>query len=212
MAAEPGIYLVDKPDMTQAVVLIGHLGLNRHDPDNVELEILNFIYGSGGFNSRLMREVRSNRGLAYATYGYMGLGRDKGTFSNFVQTKSQSAAEAIKVIREIMEDITKNPVKTEELETAKKSTQNSFVHRFDSALSVMLEAISLKLFGYPEDYLEKYIPRIKKVDAAKVLQMAKRSMNPRRLVILVVGKKVELLEQLKALGLGDIHELPLPKE
>jgi zinc protease len=212
MKAKPGIYLIDKPDMTQAVICLGHLGVNRLDPDNVELAVMNFILGSGSFNSRIMREVRSNRGLAYAAFGYLGTGRDKGLFFNFCQTKNQSAGEAIQVIKDIIRDLTLNPVTPVELETAVKHEQNAFIHRFDSAQAVINRTISVELQGYPEDYLETYIPRVKKVDIPKVLQMAQRTMNPDLLVILVVGKKAELLNQLKALNLGEVTEIPLPKE
>jgi zinc protease len=212
LAAKPGVYLIDKPDMTQAVIVMGHLGLNNLDPDNVEVGIFNFILGTGSFNSRLMREVRSNRGLAYMTFGMIGMGRDKGIFNNVCMTKSQSVGEAIKLMKDITEDMTKNPVTAEELEVAKKYEVNAFVHKFDSAQAVVSQAIYLKLDGYPDNYLDTYLPRIKKVDAAKVLAIGKRAVNPDGMVILVVGKKAELIDQLKALGLGEIIELPLPKE
>ncbi|MFW6160647.1 MAG: M16 family metallopeptidase [Acidobacteriota bacterium] len=212
LASKPGVYLINKPDMTQAVILMGHLGLNNLDPDNVEVNVFNFILGTGSFNSRLMREVRSNRGLAYATFGLIGLGRDKGTFYNFCMTKSQSVGEAVNLIKKIITDMTINPVTAEELEIAKKYEQNAFVHKFDSPQAVVYQAVFLKLQGYPDDYLETYIPRIKKVDAAKVLEIGQRAVNPDDLVILVVGRKEAVIDQLKALELGEITELPLPKE
>jgi predicted Zn-dependent peptidase len=212
LAAKPGVYLIDKPDMTQAIILMGHLGLNNLDPDNVEVGIFNFILGTGSFNSRLMREVRSNRGLAYSTGGMIGLGRDKGMFYNFCMTKSQSAGEAIKLMRDISADMTKNPVTAEELDVAKKYEVNAFVHKFDSAQAVVSQAVYLKLDGYPDSYLETYLPRIRKVDAARVLAIGKRAVQPGNLVILVVGKKAEVIDQLKALGMGEVIELPLPKE
>lgn len=212
LAAKPGLYLIDKPDMTQAIIAMGHLGLNNLDPDNVEVNVFNFILGTGSFNSRLMREVRSNRGLAYATFGSIGLGRDKGMFLNFCMTKSQSVGEAIQVMRDIISDMTKNPVSAEELEVAKRYEINAFVHRFDSAMAVVNQTLFLKLEGYPDDYLETYLSRIKKVDEARVLEIGKRAVQPRDMVILVVGKKAELIDQLNGLGTGDVTELPLPKE
>jgi zinc protease len=212
LTAKPGVYLIDKPDMTQAVIAMGHLGLNNLDPDNVEVNIFNFILGTGSFNSRLMREVRSNRGLAYMAFGSIGLGRDKGMFLNLCMTKSQSVGEAIQVMRDIISDMTKNPVSAEELEVAKKYEVNAFVHRFDSAMAVVNQTLFLKLEGYPDNYLETYLPRIKKVDAARVLAIGKRAIQPGDMVILIVGKKAELLDQLKGLGLGEVTELPLPKE
>jgi zinc protease len=212
LATAPGLYLIDKPDMTQAVVWMGHLGINRLDPDNVEMGVMNFILGTGAFNSRIMREVRSNRGLAYIAAGAVESGRDKGTFFNVTMTKSQSVGEAVGLIRDIIAGMTKAAVTEPELTTAKKYQQNAFVHRFDSSMSVVQETIFNKLQGLPDNYLETYIPRIRKVDAAKVLALSQRTMHPDQLVILVVGKKSEILDQLKALKMGEVKELPLPKE
>lgn len=212
LASRPGVYLIDKPDLTQAIICMGHLGINRLDPDNVEIAIMNFIFGSGGFNSRMMREVRSNRGLAYSTFGSVNPGRDRGDFFNFCQTKSASVVEAITVMAGIIADMTVNPVTAQELETAKKYEQNAFVHRFDGPMAVLRQFIYQKLQDYPVDYLDTYLARIKKVDAAKVLEMAKRTMNPKEMIVLVVGKKAEVLDLLKGLNMGPVTELPLPKE
>lgn len=210
LAAKPGIYLIDKPDMNQAVVMMGHLGINRLDADIAESSVLNAIYGSGAFSSRLWREVRSNRGLAYSAQGMVGSGRDLGVFYTFCMTKSQSAGEAIGVIGDVIKDMAQNPVKPEELTTAKKSEINSFVFRFENPQTLLFRTILQFLYGYPLDYNETYLEKIRKVDTAKVLQMGKRFLHPEQLVILVVGKKADLLDQLKKLG--EVTELPLPPE
>jgi zinc protease len=212
LATAPGIYLINKEDMTQAVVCMGHLGINRLDPDNVEINVLNFIYGSGSFNSRIMREVRSNRGLAYAAFGSVRPCRDKGAFFNFSMTKNESVGEVITIIQGIMNDITKQLVTPEELELAKKSEKNSFVHLFDSPDSVLLQKLINKLQGYPDDYLETYIQRIEKVNVDKVLEMASRTIHPDQLITLVVRKKEAIMDQLKSLTTGEVIELELPKE
>jgi zinc protease len=210
--SEPGIYFINKEDMTQAVICAGHLGLNRLDQDNVEISILNFIYGTGGFNSQLLREIRSNRGLAYSAFGYVGLGRDRGIFISYTQTKNESAGEAIKLILQIMENLIKNRVSVQELNTAIKSEQNSFIHRFNSTQSILLQSILLTLEGYPKDYLDTYISRIKKVDVNKVQELAKKTMDPKNIIILVIGKKEEIFKQLESLNIGNVKEIELPKE
>lgn len=212
LAARPGIYLVDKPAMTQAVLLIGHLGTGRLDPDNAELSVLNFILGGGGFNSRIMREVRSHRGLAYSAYGTVGAGRDRGAFTCFTQTKTQTAGEATRVIADIVRAMTEGEVTPGELATAKSYEANSFVFRFESPAALLYQTMTMRLQGFPDDYFDKYLGRIAAVDAAKVKAMARRVLNPDGLVVLVVGPKAQLLEPLKTLGLGGVTELPLPKE
>jgi len=212
MAAKPGIYFINKEDMTQAVVCVGHLGINRLDPDKVEIRVLNFIYGSGSFNSRIMREIRSNRGLAYAAFGNVGSGRDKGIFFTFCMTKNESVGEAISIIEDTMKGITQEPATPEEVKLAKDSVKNSMVHWFDSPDSVLLRKIINKLQGYPDDYLETYSDRIEAVTPQKVLEMAKRTIHPEQAIVLIVGKKAALTDQLNALNLGEIKEIQLENE
>ena len=64
----PGVYLVERA-LPQSTIMLGHLGVNRFDPDKFPLFLLNYILGEGGFSSRLMQEVRSARGLAPARTG-----------------------------------------------------------------------------------------------------------------------------------------------
>lgn len=210
--SKPAIYLINKEDLTQGIICMGHLGLNRLDQDNVEISVLNFIYGTGGFNSQLLREIRSNRGLAYSAYGKIGLGRDLGIFISFTQTKNESIAEAIKITLEIMQNIINKPVSEEELQTAINYEQNSFIHRFNSPQAILLESIILDLEGYPKDYFDTYISRIKKVTVNKVQEMAKKNIRPNELIILVVGKKEEIKSQLYELSIDKVIEIELPKE
>jgi zinc protease len=212
LAPKPGIYLVDKPDMNQAVLLLGHLGINRLDPDNAEMTVLNYILGGGGFNSRIMREVRSHRGLAYSAFGMVNAGRDRGDFTCFTQTKTQSVPEAVSVIAGIVRAMTETEVTATELETAKRYEANSFVFRFESPAALLYQTMTMRLQGFPDNYFDTYLPRIAAVTAAKVLAMARRVLSPAGLVVLVVGPKAQLLEPLRALKMGEVTELPLPKE
>ncbi len=212
LAAKPGIYLVDKPDMNQAVLLLGHLGINRLDPDNAEMTVLNYILGGGGFNSRIMREVRSHRGLAYSAFGTVNAGRDRGDFTCFTQTKTQSVAEAAGVIAGIIRSMTETEVTATELETAKNYEANSFIFRFESPAALLYQTMTMRLQGFPDNYFDTYLARIGAVDAAKVKAMARRVLSPDGLVVLVVGPKAQLLEPLRALQLGEVTELPQPKE
>jgi zinc protease len=207
LASKPGIYFLNKKDMTQAVVCLGHLGINNLDEDNVEMNVLNFIYGAGSFNSRLMQEIRSNRGLAYMAFGAVISGKDRGPFINLSMTKSGSVNEVITLFKEIMADITSKNVKEEELKTAKMSQVNSFVHRFNNPASVLVQTVLRKLDGHPQNYLKTYVPKIEQVNENKVLEMAKRTIHPDQLITVVIGKKEDIWEQLVKLSDGKVKEL-----
>ncbi|MEN6310081.1 MAG: hypothetical protein ABFD80_00925, partial [Acidobacteriota bacterium] len=82
--------------------------------------------------------------------------------------------------------------------------------RFENPQSLLVNTILQRMYGLPSDYYDTYLAKIRKVDAAKVLEMGKRFLHPDQLVIMVVGKKDALLEQLKKLG--EVTVLPLPAE
>ena len=70
----PGLYLVDKPDVNQGRVSIGHIGTTRDDPDRYKLLVMNDILGGGGFSARLLTRIRSDEGLAYSVGSSFGVG------------------------------------------------------------------------------------------------------------------------------------------
>ncbi len=74
MQPQGKILLADKK-VPQTTILMGHSGISKDNPDAMALQVANYILGGGGFNSRLMREIRSNRGLAYSVYSYFQVGR-----------------------------------------------------------------------------------------------------------------------------------------
>ena len=136
----------------------------------------------------------------------------RGLFINRCLTKNQSVGEVISSMKRVMTELAQKPVTAEELLTAKRPRQNACVPGFDNPSNI-LDAWSYgKLVGRPDDFQDTSLARIKRVDSDKVLSMAKRTLHPDELVILVIGKKTEILGQLKALKLGDITELPVPDD
>ncbi len=200
------IYYVYK-DTPQANIALGHLGVRRNNPDQYKLEVMNYVLGGGGFGSRLMRELRSNRGLTYGIYGGVGSGRDKGTFVVSSTLRAESLGEALSLIEEIVKSMQADLIKDEEMEEAKNYMINSFVFTFESKLSILSQKIYLGLMGYPEDYLEKYIDNIKKVSKDDVLDVAQKYMNTGRIAIVVVGDKKRFDKPLETLG--KIEEIDL---
>ncbi|MCK4508451.1 MAG: insulinase family protein, partial [Desulfuromonadales bacterium] len=159
--SESGAIQVAAKALPQTTIVIGDLGLTKDHPDQYAVRILNYILGGGGFNSRMMREIRSNRGLAYSAYSYFQVGRRlPGPFIAGTETKNVSVAPAISLTREIMVDLRNNLVTDEELQLAKESQINSFVFGFENTHSVVDQQMSLAFFNYPEDYLARYRDQI----------------------------------------------------
>jgi predicted Zn-dependent peptidase len=196
---KPGVFVVEK-DLPQATVRMGHLGVLKKDPDVFALEVMDFILGGSGFTSRMMRELRSNRGLAYSVGSYFSAGQERGSFGMYCDTKSKTTLQAIDAMKEIFCKMTEAPVAEEELTIARDSIRNSFVFQFQSAGQIVSQAIALEYEGLPPDYLELYNEAIGKVTAQEVMDVAKRHLLPDKLTIVVVGKQAAFDKPLSTLG------------
>jgi zinc protease len=149
-----------------------------------------------------MREIRSNRGLAYSIYSYFQVGRRlPGLFLIGGETKSESTFEVVNLVREIMNQMRTTEVTEEELRLAKESLVNSFVFAFTDSHSVVTRELRLDFFDYPEGYLETYRDRIASVTAADVLAVAKRHLDPTELTVALVGDETRFDAPSASLGL-----------
>jgi predicted Zn-dependent peptidase len=197
--ADGTVYYAYK-DTPQANMYLGHLGVRRNGPDQYTLEVLNNIFGGGGFTARLMKELRSNRGLTYGIYGGVMDGRDRGAFMVGSQLKAAKFVEALGLIKGIIGDLQTKPVTDEEIETAKNSLINSFVFNFEQKTQVMSQVMTLKLQGYADSYLDTYIDNIRKVTKQDILEAAKKYMDPAKMIVVVVGDEKLFDKPLASVG------------
>lgn len=183
----PTLRLVSK-DIPQTTIQMGSRGIDKNDHDLYALRVLNFILGGGDFNSRLMQEIRTRRGLAYSVYSAFQIGRRlPGLFVAGAETKNASADEVVLLMRQEMEKLTREPVTGDELALAKDSLINSFVFAFEDAHEVVSQTMRLAFYGYPDDYLSLYRKRLAAVTADDVLAAARRHLHPEDLTTVLVG-------------------------
>ncbi|MDI6848324.1 MAG: pitrilysin family protein [Candidatus Saccharicenans sp.] len=184
---EPGVYFVQKK-INQGYVSVGHLGLEDTNPDYFAVQVMNFILGGGSFTSRITSKVRSDEGLAYNTgsrftyrWGFPG------TFSGYVQTKSETVGYAISLILNEFDRIRKEPVSEAEMETAINYYLESFADFFQSPINTMVNFANLELQGKPMNYYATYLDKVRAVTREKVMEAAKKYIRPDKMVIMIVG-------------------------
>lgn len=182
-----GVYFAEKDDMTQANILVGHLGIRMDHPDYYAVELVNQVL-SGGFASRLFSEIRSRRGLAYTVFGNVGADFDHpGLFQMFMTTKTETTAESIDALLEEAKKLTTQPPTPEEVARAKQSILASFVFESDSTREILGQQLRYEYFGYPLDWLERYQAGIEATTVDHVRAAAAEHVHPERFSILVVG-------------------------
>jgi len=197
----PVLRLADK-DVPQTTVMFGEIGIDKDAPDLPAVRVMNWILGGGGFNSRLMREVRSNRGLAYSVYSYFQVGRRlPGPFVAGTETRSDSTLQVVRLMRDGMERIRRQPVSKAELALARESLINSFVFAFTDSHEIVSQQLRLDFYDYPADYLQRYRERIAAVTVDDVLQAARDHLHPGRQMLVLVGNEDDLGGDPSSLGL-----------
>ena len=184
-------YVVARPQ-TQNVIYFGHLGVDRHNEDKFPIRLFNEVL-SGGFSSRLFKEVRSNRGLAYLVGGRLGEGTRRGLFYNVALTRADATAETLDVMLDVDRGLQAAPPSAEEMELARQATVNSFVFLFDTPEQIVQQKMTLDAFDYPEDYLERWVESVEAVTPEDVQRAAARHLALDRMVVLIFGEIDEAL-------------------
>jgi zinc protease len=215
----PGTFLVDK-DVNQGRVSIMLPGILRTDPDDFAALVMNDVLGGGGFTSRITIRVRSEEGLAYQAYSTLAGGVwYPGVWRASFQSKARTAAWASEIVLQEMTRMREKGISDEELATAKASFIDTFPRWFATKARLVDALLDEEFTGrYRTDpaYFANYCANIGKVTAAEAQRAARKLLDPGKVTLLVVGKKVDLLNpdpkhpvSFSALTGGKLTELPL---
>lgn len=210
-SAKPGIYFINKEDVTQGNIAMVHSGTTRDNPDYYPLVVMNEIFG-GGFSGRLMQSLRTQRGLTYGVGGGVGANWDyPGLFRVQMATKSETTIESVQALKDEVNKLITAPVTDTELSLAKESILNAYVFTMDTRAKALNQQVLLELYGFPSDYYVKYPSQIEKVTAADVQRVAKKYVTPNQLAVLVVGNEKQFEKPLSTLGSVTPIDITIPE-
>ena len=179
-------------EVTQANIILGHMGISRDNPDYYPLQVMNYILGGGGFSSRLVNDVRDKRGLAYSVSSAYLSRRYPGSFQVALQTKNPSAMTAVKLVLENMRKIKENGVSDEELDDAKAYLIGSLPLSIETDKEVAENMALLDFYDLGLDYFDKYQENIQSVSKQDVLRVAQKYLHPDKYVLVIVGNLKEI--------------------
>jgi zinc protease len=185
-AAGPRVLKIQK-EITQANIILGHSGITRDNPDYYAVQVMNYILGGGGFASRLMDNIRDNKGLSYDVRSLFSADKYAGTFEVVLQTKNRSANAAVDEILKEMGRISREYVSDKELEDAKAFLTGSFPLRIDTNDKIARFLVAVEFYGLGLEYADNYRKFIKAVSKDDVLRVAKKYLNTKDYVLVVVG-------------------------
>jgi len=174
----------------QLNIYLGHLGIERMNPDFYALQVLDTILGGGaGFTARIPQRLRDELGLAYTTFASITAtaGIDPGRFIAFIGTSPENMHLAVEgLLNEIRRAIAE-PVTDQELKDAKDYLTGSFVFAFESISQIARFLVHAEIYGLGFDYGEKYPEYIAAIATADISRAAKKYLDSENYTLVVVG-------------------------
>ncbi len=176
---------------SQSHILVGTPALSRGDPDFYALTVGNYILGGGGFVSRLTKEVREKRGLAYSAYSYFSPMLQAGPFQAGLQTRKDQGEEALQVVRNSIASWLRDGPTEAELKAAKDNLIGGFALRIDNNRKILDNISVIGYYQLPLDYLDTWTAKVAKVTAADIRAAFARKLAMDRMVTVIVGSDTE---------------------
>jgi zinc protease len=189
----PGIFIFDK-EATQASIRVGFPCVRRPHPDYYPLSVANYIFGAGGFTSRLVAKVRTEAGLAYSVRSFVASDYHRpGTAGFFLQSKVESGVEALSLCFAEMRKLADSGVTGEELTAAKDGLIKSLPSLFDTPAAVADIFTQSELWNRDLDHFKKYPEIINDMTSEKLLTAFRKYFIADSARIIIVGPKDKLL-------------------
>jgi zinc protease len=182
-------------DVPQAVVSFGGVGIARKDTDFIPAYIVNHILGGGSFSSRLYREVREKRGLAYSISSHLLPLDAAALFLGGTQTRADKADETVGLIETEIRRLAESGPTEEELAKAKSYLKGSYALNFDTSTKIANLLVQIQLDDLGIDYIERRNGLIEAVTLADVRRVAKRLLDGGILVTVVGRPQAKAVKQ-----------------
>jgi len=180
---------IEIKDTKQAYIYFGApYNLKSDSKEIYKSRVASFILGASGFGSRLMEEIRVKRGLAYSAYARINLNKSYSDFSGYLQTKTKSKDEAVKVVKEVIREFSQKGVSKEEFEQAKRFLLGSEPLRVET-LNQRLSRMFLEYYGgYEIGYYKKELQKIEKLTLEDLNRFIKQHKEINKLSFAIVTK------------------------
>jgi len=193
------VHLVHLPGSVQTQVLLGNLAITRHDPDWHRTVLANSIYG-GAFHSRLVVNIREQKGYTYSPRSGISALRQYGYFSVHAAVRNEVVAATLTEMFYEMDRMRSLAVTPEELESARNYLAGVFSLGVATQDGLLTQLSTVYLERLPENYLETYRERIRALTAEDVLSAARRHFDSANEQIVIVGDRDQIAEQAALFG------------
>ncbi len=179
--------IIPKKDALQSALRVGKQIINRTHPDFPKLTLLNTILG-GYFGSRLMSNLREDKGYTYGAYSYIQTYKKAAYFTIATEVNADYTTKAMDEIVKEIERLCSEPVPDDELTLVKNYTSGIFQKSFDGPLALSDRYITVKDFRLTFAHYKNILEEIKNITANDLMQTAAKYLSSDDMIKLIVGK------------------------
>ncbi len=184
--SQPGLYNVPKKDAVQSAIRMGKTLFTRNHPDFQAMKVVNTVLG-GYFGSRLMKNIREEKGYTYGIYSSVQSMLHEGSFFISAETGKEVTDKAIEEIFKELEKLQSEKVGAEELNTVKSYMLGSVLKMVDGAFAAADFYRTLYHAGLDERYFYDFIQTIKTIDAEKIRTLAQKYLKKEDFIQVIAG-------------------------
>lgn len=181
-----GMKRIEHPSK-QSHVRMAAPGMHRGDPDYFPLYVGNHVLGGSGLVSRLSEEVREKRGLSYSVSSYLSPMEQDGPYLFSLQTRNDQVDEALKVMRDTLQEFVDKGPKDEELVASKSNITGGFALRIDSNSKILSYLVMIGFYDMPLDYLDTFSASVNAVTREQIVDAFNRRVKPDLMQTVIVG-------------------------
>jgi len=199
------VYLVHNPGSVQTQILAGCHAITRNHPDWLRLGLTNSLYG-GAFNSRLVMNIREDKGYTYSPRSGVIPLRQYGYFSVSAAVRNDVVAASLTEIFYEIDRLRSMPVPAAELADAQNYLTGVFSMGLATQEGLLSQFSTVELNELPADYLETYRERVKALTAEDLLATARKYLDSANMQIVVVGDRAQIEEQAALFGEVEVYD------
>jgi zinc protease len=199
------VYLVHVPGAVQTQILAGCHAITRKNPDWVKLGLTNSLYG-GAFNSRLVMNIREDKGYTYSPRSGVSALRQHGYFSVSAAVRNDVVAASLTEIFYELDKLRSVPVPEPELADAQNYLSGVFSMGLATQDGLLSQFSTVALNELPDDYLETYRAKVRAITSEDLLLTARKYFDSANMQIVVVGDRAQIETQAALFGEVEIFD------
>jgi predicted Zn-dependent peptidase len=199
------VYLVDRPDAQQSLILAGSLAPSTEAPNDLEIQTMNGAFG-GTFTSRLNMNLREDKHWAYGAFSFLQNAVGQRPFMLYAPVQTdQTAPSVAEMLKEVKGVIGDRPLTAQEIDKIKVGDVRSMPGSYQTTSAVMNALQGIALYQRPDDYVQTLKSRIEAQTDASVEAAAKEVIHPDQLTWVIVGDLRKIEAPIRALKLGQVQ-------